>query len=626
MTIREILKLYWGYDSFRPLQQEMIETVLKNRDVIGILPTGSGKSLVYQIAGLKKEGITIVISPLIALMEDQVTKLNLLGVKAIALSGNLPQSELARLLDNAFFSGAKFLFLSPERLQNRYVIRRLSQAPVELITVDEAHCISEWGHDFRPSYLKIPVLRDLHPQAPVLALTATAKKEVIKDIILHLKLRSPKIFKQSVYRENLALKVFQTENKLGSLMQSLSPNESVIIYVKTRKRTYQLASILEQNGFTAGFYHGGMSFEEKQKSLSKWLSEETKIMVSTNAFGMGIDKPDVRKVFHLDLPGSLENYLQEAGRAGRDGKYAEAILYYTLHDIEFYQRVFINQLPQIEDVIKTYKSLYNHYYLGEGDGENKEFDFDYKNFCRRFQLDFQNTIEILKMFESEGILELNHKADYFTRVKISASPPVLREYINSRRKYAGLLDLLVRKYSDIFYLEQKLNIPFFMESMNITEEELHQGLDYLHKRGLIEYKPKGKDLSLKFLLPKDAFLLQTKLKFFKKRLRIKQKQLQSMLAYIMNNQTCRMQQLTEYFEEESSVECQICDVCQAAKHNLSQKEIMERILELLHEEPLTSEEISRMIHQKAEKYLKILFDKRMIKFDMLNSKYKINRK
>jgi len=623
LTIHEILKFYWGFDSFRPLQQEIIEASVRGKDVIGVLPTGSGKSIIYQVAGLKREGLTLVISPLIALIEDQVKKLQFLGIKSIALTGNIPPHELTRLLDNAFYGNTKFLFLSPERLQNLYLQRRLAQAKIGLIAVDEAHCISEWGHDFRPSYLKISVLREIHPETPIIALTATAKRAVINDIVMQLRLKNPLIFKQSVKRENLAFKVFETENKLGSLLQKISPDESAIVYVRTRKRTYQLAEILIQNGLKAGFFHGGMSFEDKQKSMEKWLSGKINIMVSTNAFGMGIDKPDVRKVFHMDLPGSLENYLQEAGRAGRDGKYAEAILFYTRSDIDFYKNVFIKKLPGIQEVIYVYKSLYNHFYIAEGEGDGNEFAFDYKAFCQRFQLPLLSTLDVIKILESEEIISLKNTKNFFSSIKVLASPASIREYIFHKRKYSALLDLLIRKYSDIFHQFQKIHLGFFKESLQISTDELHTQLVYLDSLALIEYKPGGGDFSLVFHLPKDEFLLKRKTKNFQKRIEIKKQQLQNLLQYVLNNQECRVQQLVRYFEEADSEKCGICDVCEREEHKYTPEETALKIMELLETKAMSEDELRQVFHRDITPVLRFLFDRKKINFDFDTGKYKL---
>ncbi len=625
MTIHEILKSYWGFDTFRPMQQEMIEAVVEGKDVVGILPTGSGKSIIYQVAGLKRENLCIVISPLIALIEDQVRKLRQLGIKSMALTGNIPHNELTRLLDNAFYGKVKFLFLSPERLQNTYLQRRLSQVNIGLIAVDEAHCISEWGHDFRPSYLKISVLREIHPDTPVLALTATAKKAVVKDIIGQLKLRDPLVFKQSVQRDNLAYKVYETENKLGSLLKKINPDASIIIYVRTRKRTYQLAEILRQNGLNAGFFHGGMRFDEKQKQLKKWLNNEIKIMVSTNAFGMGIDKPDVRQVFHLDLPGSLENYMQEAGRAGRDGEYSEAILFYTKSDIDFYQKVFIDKLPGVEDIIYVYKSIYNHFYIAEGEGEGLEFEFDYKKFCGRFKLPLVSTLDILKILESEGILSLKNSKRYFSSVKVIASPRTIRDYISKNRKYSTVLDLLIRKYADIFHQDQRIQTNFFKDSLEIPMAELDKQLNYLASIDLIEYTPGGADFRVLFHLPKDQYLLQRKTKNFKKRIAIKKEQLVYLLQYVLNDKECRVQQLVRYFEEESAEKCGICDICERENNTWTDEKILKEIERLLMKKTLYLEELNQIFKRDVQEFVNFLFDRKKIIFDIQTGKYKIKR-
>ena len=363
LSPKQILQQYWGFSSFREPQEAIIKETLQKKDVLGILPTGSGKSIIYQVAGLSIGGITVVISPLIALIEEQNNKLNQLGIKSIALTGYLAFNELQRLLDNVQFGQTKFVFLSPERLQNELIRNRLSKMPVNLLVIDEAHCISEWGHDFRPSYTKIHKIKELLPEVTTLALTATAKEPVVNDIITYLKLHKPVVFKTSVVRKNIAYKVLIKPDKLNSLIYYLKSDTTAIVYVKTRKKTYQYAAYIAQHGFKTAFFHGGMHFEDKQKSLDDWLQNKTRIMFATTAFGMGIDKPDVRQVFHLDFPSSLENYVQESGRAGRDGKMSEATILLEPYNLENFEKAYIKMLPDVRFIEKAYRSLFNHFYI-----------------------------------------------------------------------------------------------------------------------------------------------------------------------------------------------------------------------------------------------------------------------
>ncbi len=621
MNHKKILKKYWGYTSFRQGQEEVINRVVQGEDVLAILPTGGGKSIIYQVAGLSKNGITLVVSPLIALIEDQVNTLTKLGIKSIALTGSIAFYDLERLLDNAQFSEIKFLFLSPERLQNKYVQRRLSQMNISLFVVDEAHCISEWGHDFRPSYLKIPVLKEYLDKIPTLALTATANKRVEEDIIKYLQLNKAYILRQSVKRENLAFKVKSVDDKYGKLLEILNKNETYIVYVRTRNQTSSLAYFLQQKGFLADYFHGGMSFEQKQNVLNNWLEDKIRIVVSTNAFGMGIDKSNVRKVIHFDLPNSIENYIQEAGRAGRDQNYAEAIILSSKADINYYQSVFIDNIPTLEDVLKVYKSIYNSFYIAEGEGENLEFDFDYKKFCKRFGLDTFKTFDILKVLQSEEILEIKSNSRYSAEVQIITNVERIKDYVYRKGKYYKLLDILIRTYSDIFYSFVNINKTKLIDILGYKIYELHNALNYLHIKEMIEYKPQGKDLSIRFLANKDRFLLKRKEKFFQKRLEIKKYQFQSLLDYVLDENTCRVRQLAKHFDENIEKDCGICDVCLSNQNNKTDEEIFLEIQKIISDNCLSKSNLEDLFLQDISQILDMLIEQNKIYFDVSKRKY-----
>ncbi len=625
MTYEAILKKYWGFDSFRPLQKEIIDTVVKGKDVVAILPTGSGKSLIYQVAGLSRQGLTLVISPLIALIEDQTNKLNSLGIKSIALSGPLPFYEMERLMDNALYSDNKFLFLSPERLQNNYIRKRLENADIGLVVVDEAHCISEWGHDFRPSYLKIAQLNEFTSNVPFLALTATAGDKVLDDIVKYLSLNQPVIFRESVKRENLRFKVWKTGDKNGTILQELKKDETALVYVNMRKKTYEISYILETNGYKSAAFHGGMDFHTKQKVLEEWLQNQTKIIVATNAFGMGIDKPDVRKVIHNDLPFSLENYLQEAGRAGRDGKMSEAILLFNANDIDKDNNFFLNKIPRVEEIIKVYKRLYTYYHIAENEGEGMEFDFDYKDFCQKYQLDLFKTLDILKILESEEIIQLKNQYSILPEVKIEVSPAQIRTYFDSGSKYTGLLDILIRQYSDIFYQFVKIKPDKIAEILSVEIQLILNYLNELSKQGIISYKPPGKDFRILFLMSKDEYFLQRKIKDFKKRIQIKKEKLQAVIDYVTNEKICRTRFLSRYFGEKNTEDCMICDICIKNHSTLTDDDILLKIKELLKDEAMNKRELQKYFTVNIDKHLDFLIEQKKIKFNILN-KYELNEK
>lgn len=611
---KDILQQYWGYEAFRPPQEEIINTILQQKDVVAVLPTGSGKSVIYQVAGLYLGGLTLVISPLIALMEDQHKALLARGIKSIALTGGISYSDLQRLLDNAQYGQTRFLFMSPERLQDNFVQKRLSQIPVKLIAIDEAHCISEWGHDFRPSYTQLHILKNLLPQTPVLALTATAKNRVIKDIAQQLQLKQSAVFKSSISRDNIAYKVIQTEQQLNTLAHLLQPNQTAIVYVKTRKKTYQYAQYMAQKGFKTAYFHGGMALEDKQQALNDWLQNRTQVMFATTAFGMGINKPDVRQVFHLDLPASLENYVQESGRAGRDEQMSEAVILVAPHDLKYFEANYLNQLPDLDFIQRVYRSLFNHFSIAEHQGEGFEANLNFVAFCKTFQLDLVKTLQAFQILESEGILKFKQTRQYYDTVKVIGDPMAIRQYIKRQGIGASVLDHLIRSHTDIFYIDTKIYLKQIAQDLELSIPDLKDLLTNLSKREFVTYQPAGEIFKIRFLEPRNQHLLQKHSHSIDQRLTLKREQLKEVYRYVTQNKLCRHQFLGRYFEETDAPRCGICDVCLSKKTPLSDQETAAKILELLADNCLPAITLKGYFNHDITKHLNKLVELNKIHF------------
>ena len=576
-----ILKKYWGYQSFRPLQEDIISGAVKSRDVLALLPTGGGKSLCFQIPSLIQEGICIVISPLVALMEDQVQTLQKKDIKALAIPGGISYQDLDTLLDNCIYGNYKFLYLSPERLQQELVQQRIKQMNVNLIAIDEAHCISQWGHDFRPAYLNISMLRELHPEVPFMALTASATKEVVKDIVLQLQLKDPLIFKDSLERKNLAFKVVVAEDKMYRLRQLLqSKDETAIIYVRSRNATIEITRELEYYGYSAAAFHGGMTGKEKSKKLEKWLKEEVRIMVATNAFGMGIDKPNVRHVIHLNLPESIESYFQEAGRAGRDLLPATATIITNNSDLPLLKNQFLKTLPDLEFTILVYKKLVSYFLIAYGEGQDTTYDFNFSHFCSHYQLHSEKTYNTLQLLDRISIIKLTQQFRKKIYVQFIIPNRNLFTYLDENPNYDPLVKAILRTYGGIFENKLPVNINLIGKKAGVGELEIVETLKKLHRDRIIDFEYQENDASITFLVPReDEATIYPFSGYIKNQAKNKTEKISALLAYVENDKICKSRQLLNYFGEKNQDDCGICSVCLS-----SDKHIKKETIRLIYQE------------------------------------------
>ena len=594
-TPQEVLKTHWGHEGFRGSQAGIIEAVMDGSDVLALMPTGGGKSRCYQIPAILKPGICVVVSPLLALMEDQVADLKSRGIRALSLSGKLREEDLIRLLDNTVFGKYDLLYLSPERLQQELVLTRLKELPVCLIAIDEAHCISQWGFDFRPSYLKCAVLRELHPHTPVIALTATATPPVLNDVENLLELKTPRIFKDSVSRPNLIYSVTTTEDKRYRLHQLLTRySGSAIIYVNSRRATVTLSEHLKGRNFSAEPFHGGLPPDVKSKRLKLWQSGALRIMVATNAFGMGIDKADVRLVVHFQVPETLEHYFQEAGRAGRDGERAYATLLLGPDDLEQSRKQFLSNLPEVRDVLNTYSRLNSYLKIPYGERIETPFPFDLTDFCSTYKLPVHLTYNALEILDRQGVITLSKEFWEKSRIRITASKSDLWNYFKVHPEFKQTLQVLLRTYGGLFDFETRINTRMISRKIGCSEGDLNTALKRLEKDGILELYQQEGDMLLTFLKPREdektiyAFSDQ-----LKSRRKIKEEKVGQMGAYLQNNKLCRSIQLLNYFGETFEKPCGFCDVC-LNKKQLSPAELpplRQKILETLSQGPKTSREL-----------------------------------
>lgn len=623
----QILERYWNYTSFKPQQEDIINAVINGEDTFALLPTGGGKSLCFQIPALAKEGICIVISPLIALMKDQVSTLKAKGIKAIALTSEFKYSDINVLLDNCIYGDYKFLYLSPERLQNDIVQERIKQMNVNLIAVDEAHCISQWGNDFRPSYKNIAILRELQPSTNVIALTASATPKVIDDIIRSLDFIAPSIFKQSFRRKNLAYMVFEAEDKQYKIEQILKKNpSSSIIYVRNRKSALEISYQLSVNGFTSTYYHGGLSNKEKEINFSQWINNQKQVMVATNAFGMGIDKPDVKTVIHINFPDSIESYFQEAGRVGRNGKKAYAVILKHKGDETLLKNQFLNVIASVEFIKKVYRKLCNYFQIPYGEGEFTSHQFKFNDFCNTYKFNKLITYNAIQTLDRTSIVSLTPQFYNRTTVKVLVSNTGLFNYIETHKETNTIIKTVLRTYGGIFDQEVKIDTRLISNKVGVDESVIIKTLEKLQSDEIISLKLLKTDVEIMFLQPReDDKTINRVSKIIEQQNTHKKNQINSVLNYIYNDNICKSIQLLSYFGETDTKNCGICSVCITRKKNYTSKnetESWDAIIMLLKERAMSSREINATLNINDElinKLLKQLLEQGIVEITNTNT-------
>jgi ATP-dependent DNA helicase RecQ len=624
MTAVQVLKKYWGFDAFRPLQEEIVQSVCEGRDTLALLPTGGGKSICFQVPALMREGICIVISPLVALMKDQVENLKTAGIEAIAIYAGMGKREIDILLDNCIYGQVKFLYLSPERLLSDLVRVRISHMNVNLIVVDEAHCISQWGYDFRPPYLKIAELRDILPNVSIIALTATATSRVREDIIQRLKLKNERVFVKSFARSNLSYVVSRVDDKHKKLLRIVQNiNACGLVYVRNRRETSETALFLQRNGVSADFYHAGLDKELRFKKQEDWKQNRTRVMVATNAFGMGIDKPDVRFVVHLDLPESLEAYYQEAGRAGRDEKKAYAVLLCNPVDVEMLKRKHEESSPQLADIKLVYHHLGNYFQLAYGAGQGLSLNFDIVDFCKRYQLGILKTLAALKYLERDGYLVLSENIYLPSRLMFTANSEEVYRCQIENRMYDAVIKTVQRSYGGAFDSYIKINEFELAGRLKVPAKELIATLHKLNQEGIISYIEQSDQPQLLFVTDRvDGDHLGIDAAYIRQRQQILLTQIEAVAQYASQTQ-CRSQQLLRYFDELNVAKCGVCDVCLEEKRRDAQNEYHEKIefeiLSALQHKHHSLDELVASIKTGAEAdkiaHIRLLLDAGKIKTD-----------
>ena len=608
----QILIKYWGYSKFRPLQEDIIRSVMAGKDTLALMPTGGGKSITFQVPSMTQDGICIVITPLIALMKDQVENLQRKNIKAIAIYSGMTKNEIDIALDNCIYGNIKFLYISPERINTELFKVRVKYMKVNLIAIDEAHCISEWGYDFRPSYLKIADLRDLVPDVPFLALTATATHKVVEDIQEKLKFKEKNVLRKSFERKNLIYLVREVEDKKNYLIETLNKvRGSGIIYARNRKKTRETALMLQKEKISADYYHAGLKHEDRNTKQNNWKVGKTRVMVATNAFGMGIDKSDVRFVIHLDLPDSIESYFQEAGRAGRDEKNAYAVLLYNNSDkVKAEQRVDTN-FPEIKEIRTIYQALGNFFRIAYGSGKNQSYDFIISDFAQKYNFSMLKIHSALKFLQREGYIEITDELYSSSKIHFLVGRDDLYKFQIANAQFDGFIKLILRAYTGLFSDYVNIDENSLSKRANINIENVYKYLNKLNNLGILNYIPKKNNPFIVFteerLDDKSLHLSKENYNFRKKRFI---ERLNAVLHYASSNNKCRSQLLLSYFGESNPDRCGVCDVC--TKRNeleLSKYEfdlILEDIKNNLGQQTLPLDQLVSKLSFNKDKSLKVI--------------------
>lgn len=597
----EILHKYWGYPDFRGIQKEIIESIANGEDTLGLMPTGGGKSITFQVPALAMKGVCIVVTPLIALMKDQVQHLRERGILAEAIYTGLSRSEIIQILENCIFGETKFLYVSPERLASEIFQVKLRHIHVSFITIDEAHCISQWGYDFRPSYLSIADIRKMKPEAPILALTATATPDVINDIMDKLKFKKPNLFKMSFERKNLSYIVQPCGDKIGEMLHILHcVDRSAIVYARSRKRTKEIAEILNNKGETALFYHAGLDSSEKDERQKAWQSDEARIMVATNAFGMGIDKPDVRLVIHIDCPDSLEAYFQEAGRAGRDGQRAYAVLLYNGHDEVKLKKRINDTFPEKDFIKDVYEHLAYFFQIGVGSGCGKTFIFDIETFCFTYKFFPTQVDSALRILENSGYIHYEDNPDVKARLKFTLNRNELYLLENLPSNQEMIITALLRTYGGLFTDYVYISENLIAQMCNISVQQVYMTLKNLSSRHIVDFIPQRKTPYITYTRQReDGNRIIIPKSVWEDRKEQYTKRIKSVITYANNDIVCRSRQLLRYFGEETRKDCGHCDVCQenSKSRNIDDElnNISEQILNMLSDKQIHDIQELRLI-------------------------------
>ena len=609
-----ILKQYWGYDRFRGIQEDIIDSISKNKDTLGLMPTGGGKSITFQVPALAKEGMCLVITPLIALMKDQVQNLKKRGIKALAIYSGMSRQDIIITLENCIFGNYKFLYISPERLDTEIFRTKLRKMHISMITVDESHCISQWGYDFRPAYLKIAEIRELLPDVPVLALTATATPEVVKDIQARLHFRHKNVFRMSFERNNLAYIVRKTENKTAELLHILrSMPGSAIIYARNRRRTKEITELLNNEHITADFYHAGLDDATKDIRQHRWQSGESRVMVATNAFGMGIDKPDVRIVIHMDLPDSIEAYFQEAGRAGRDGQKAYAVILYAKSDKTTLHKRIPDTFPEKEYIRDVYEHLQYYYQMAMGDGLDCVREFNIEDFCRKFKYFPVPVDSALRILTQAGYLEYTAEQDSTSRILFTIRRDELYRLREMGEDMDRLIQAVLRSYTGVFTDYTYINEDSLAIRTGLTRRQIYEMLVHLAKLRIVSYIPHKKTPYIIYTRERvEAQRIHISPEVYEHRKARYETRINAMLDYVTNNTVCRSRMLLDYFGERNEHNCGQCDTCislrskSKASEQPDRETLCAKVCEILSRESLTPAGLLKQLPMDKELLTEIL--------------------